>query len=136
MTHDAMHAAALILSGATVITFAAAPQVPLTDLQILVLSASCGAIGGIVATLMSDQVITVRGMAMRGLASVLVAPSIVSGVLIHYGTEPRLMLVASAAGLAGMIAWPVASALPRIVPARLKDVIDRIITAIFGGPPK
>lgn len=133
MTHDAAHGTGVILGSAALLTAAASPQVPLTDLQILILSVSCGAIGGIVATLMSDQVITLRGMAMRALASVLVAPSIVSGVLIYYGTDPRLMVVASAAGLAGTIAWPIASSLPKIVPERLKDVLDRVIGAIFGG---
>lgn len=128
MTHDAAHAAALILSGATVVTAVVAPQVPLSDVQILVLSVACGAIGGVVATLMSEDVITLRGMAMRGLASVLVAPGIVAVALIQSGLEPRLLTVAAAAGIAGMCAWPVAQLLPKLAPAKLREW--------FGGPPK
>lgn len=115
MSHDATHATAALIASSAAITFASAPQVPLTDFQVLMISASCGAIGGVVATLMSDQVITMRGMAMRGMASVLIAPGIVSALLLHYNAEPRLLTVASAAGIAGIIAWPIAQRAQQIV---------------------
>lgn len=128
MTSDAAHAAGVILWAAAAVTAVTAPQVPLTDLQILVLSGACGAIGGVVATLMSEDVITLRGMAMRGLASVLVAPSIVAAALIQSGMEPRLLVVSAAAGIAGMCAWPIAQMLPSLAPARLREW--------FGRPPR
>ncbi len=124
MSHDTAHAAAIIIASSAAMLAASPPQGPLSDWQVLAISVSCGAIGGVVATLMSDQVITVRGMLMRGLASVLIAPGIVSGMLLHYGSAPTLMMVASAAGIAGMAAWPVAQQAQRIV----QLAIDRFAT--------
>ena len=121
MSHDAAHAVAVLIGSSAALLVVSSPQGTLSDLQVLLISASCGAIGGIVATLMSDAVITVRGMLMRGLASVLIAPGIVSGLLLHYGSAPTLMMVASAAGVAGMVAWPVAQQAQRIV----QIIIDR-----------
>ena len=128
MTNDAAHAAGAVLWAAAAVTAAAAPQAPLSDLQILIISVACGAIGGVVATLMSEDVITLRSMAMRGLASVLVAPGIVAAALIHFGAEPRLLVVSAAAGVAGMCAWPIAQLLPRLAPAKLREWM--------GGPPR
>jgi hypothetical protein len=126
MSHDTAHAAAVIIAASTTVLAAAPTQALLSDLQILMISVSCGAIGGVVATLMSEEVITPRGMWMRGLASVLIAPGLVAGLLIWSQYDPRLLFVASAAGVAGMLAWPVATQLNRIVQAVTKYAIGRL----------
>lgn len=125
MTHDAAHAAALIIAGAATILAATPPQAPLSDAQVLSIAIACGAIGGVVATLMAEDAISIRGMLMRGLASILIAPGIVTGGIVYAEREPTLMIVASAAGVAGMLAWPVAQQSQKVVQLAVKHWITR-----------
>jgi hypothetical protein len=125
MSHDAAHAAALVIAGAAAILAAAPPQAPLGDGQVLAIAVACGAIGGVVATLMAEDAISVRGMLMRGLASILIAPGIVTGGIIYTDREPTLMIVASAAGVAGMLAWPVAQQSQKVAQMAVKHWITR-----------
>lgn len=120
MSHDAAHFAAVVIASSTTIMAAVPSQGPLSDAQALAIAVACGAIGGVVATLMAEDVISLRGMLMRGLASILIAPGIVTFGIIYTGQEPRLMVVASAAGFAGMLAWPVAQQSQRIVKVAFK----------------
>lgn len=126
MTHDAAHFTAVLLAGAAVSTAAASPQVPLTETQILIISMSFGAMGGVLATLMSDELITVRGMLMRAFASIMAAPGIVWLLLLHYNPEPTILAIFAVSGFSGLAAWPIASAIPNIAPSKLKELL--------GGP--
>lgn len=125
MSHDAAHAAALVLAGAVTILAATPPQGVLSEVQTLAIAVACGAIGGVVATLMAEDVISIRGMLMRGLASILVAPSLVTSGILYTDYSPTLMVVASVSGVSGMLAWPVAQQSQKVVQAATKHWITR-----------
>lgn len=125
MTHDAAHALGWMMTSTYGVTIALAPQVPMTDLQVLSVSVGAGVIGGIGAALLSDDALTIRSVVKRMLASGMASGAMVAGAIIHFVPEPRLLAVGGLAMTAGLIAWPVSQALPKMAPALLRDAIKK-----------
>jgi hypothetical protein len=106
-------------------TLAVAPQVPLTDVQVLGVGIGAGIVGGIGSALIGDGSLTVRLVVSRMLASGMASGAMVAAYVIYVVPEPRLLAVGLAAMFAGLIAWPVSQALPRMVPSLMRDALKK-----------
>ena len=126
MSHDGAVVGALV-AVAWATTAAAAPQVPLSDLQIILIAVGTGMMGGLVGALIADEPLSPRVLAKRILASALVAPALVVIAMMQIGTDHRMLHVVAAAGGVGLIAYPVATTVPRMVPSALREAIKRWI---------
>ncbi len=135
IAHDAMNAASALALSAYATTVASAPQVPMDDVQVVIVSLSAGLIGGLIATLSSEATVTKRDLAKRMLASGMAAPGIVLLALVYYVPEPTLLKVVAISGVAGLVAWPVAESLPKLVPSALKTLLKRWFAADSADKP-
>lgn len=124
-------AVGILMAAAWATTAAAAPQVPLSDLQIVAISVGTGMMGGLVGALISDEALSPRVLAKRILASGLIAPALVVLAMLQLGTDHRMLHVVAAAGGVGLIAYPVATTLPKLAPTALREAFRR-----FMGPPQ
>ena len=136
MTHDAAHAAAWLVSSAYGLTLAAAPQVPMSDERVLVVSIGAGLIGGLVSLLIDDVQLSKRELAKRMLASGMASGAMVAGVIVFYVPEPRLLQVGGLALTAGIIAWPISQLLPKLAPSVLKNALKGWLKGWLGGSDK
>jgi hypothetical protein len=125
MTLDAGHTLGWLMTAAYGATLAAAPQVPLNDLQVLAVGVGAGIVGGIGSALIADGTLTVRVVVSRMLASGMASGAMVAAYVIYWVPEPRLLAVGLAAMSAGLIAWPVSQAVPRMVPSLLREGLKR-----------
>ena len=125
MTHDAGHALGWMMTSAYGATLVIAPQVPLTDIQVLGVGIGAGIVGGIGSALIGDGTLTVRLVVSRMLASGMASGAMVAAYVIYWVPEPRLLAVGLAAMTAGLVAWPVSQALPKMVPALMRDALKR-----------
>lgn len=127
MYHDASFTIAAIVATSVTTLAAAAPQSALSEEQIVVISVATGALGGVLATLTSKEPFSIRELLSRMLASVLLAPATMYAVVWYMGDRPlTLFPVMSAAGVAGMAAWPLSQHMPRFVPALMKRILNFI----------
>ena len=126
MSHDggAILGATVIAYAATV---AAAPQVPLSDIQMVAISISAGLFGGVLMTVIEDADISKRGLIKRMLASAMAAPALLLAALEWSHREPYLLAVVAISGVAGLVAWPIATMLPKLAPKALKRVLKNWI---------
>ena len=113
-------------------TVAVAPQVPMSDSQVLVVSIGAGLVGGILSALISDGVLTAREVIKRMIASGMAAGAMVAGAIIYAIPEPRLLTVWGLALTAGLVAWPISQLLPKLAPAVLRDGLNKWLGR--GGP--
>ena len=125
MTHDAGQTLGLLVTSAYGVTIAVAPQVPLTDLQVLLVGVGAGIVGGIGSALIGDGTLTLRLVVSRMLASGMASGAMVAAYVIYWVPEPRLLAVGLAAMTAGLIAWPVSQAVPRMVPSLMRDALKK-----------
>lgn len=133
MAHD-QTTIGLLLAGAALTQAAAAPQVPMSDQQVVVVAVSSGLIGGVVSTLMAEVALANwREFIKRGLASGMIAPAIVAAAILYVLPAPTLLLVVAASGVAGLVAWPCAQLLPKLAPEALRNGIKRWLSAGGGA---
>jgi hypothetical protein len=132
MSSEAAHVIAYTIAASTVLVTVAAPQGPLSDLQIIAISAGLGMAGGLVGALIGDEVMSPRNLAKRVLASGIVAPALVTLTLLQLEVESRLLHVVGVSGVVGIVAYPIATVLPKMAPAAIRDAIKKWIGG--GGP--
>ena len=125
MSQDA--AIGILIGASLTVTAAAAPQGPLSDVQIIIIAVGTGMMGGLVGALISDEVLGWRVLAKRILASGLIAPALVVLAMLQMDTDHRLLHVFAASGGVGLIAYPVATTLPKMAPAAIRDAIKKWI---------
>ena len=122
MAHDS--ALAALLSGALLLQAAAAPQVAMSDAQVLGVSVGCGLIGGVISTLADATRDTHWSeWVKRAMASGMVAPALVVVAILQLFPERTLLLVTASAGVAGLVAWPVSQLLPKLAPGAIRDAL-------------
>jgi hypothetical protein len=126
VAHDAGHISTAILALAYTTTVAVAPQGPLSDEQMLGVSIGAGLVGGLVATLSPGNQLSLRELGLRSLASAMSAPAIVAAMLWHLELTPRLFGVVAVAGVAGLLAWPLAQLVPKMVPKLVREWLTRL----------
>jgi len=127
------HALATVLGAAYALTVLAAPQEAMTEEKVVIIAISAGLVGGIISTLSPEGPITLRNLVLRMLASGSFAPVVVWAFFkLSTGASFTMLPVASAAGLAGIVAWPFANVLGKMVTTNL---VKKIITKLFGGAP-
>ena len=66
-------------------------------------------------------------LSKRILASGLIAPALVVLAMLQMDTEHRLLHVFAASGGVGLVAYPVATTLPKLAPAAIRDAIKKWI---------
>lgn len=120
MSHDGPHLLGAIAAAAYVTTVAGAPQIPMSDEQVLVTAIGSGLMGGLVSALMADGDLTRRVIATRMLACGMVSPSLVAAGIVYAIPSPSMLMVGALSGVAGMVAWPVATILPKLAPQALR----------------
>jgi hypothetical protein len=106
---------------------------PLSDEQMLGVSIGAGLFGGLVATLQQGQQLSIRELGLRSVASAMSAPAIVAVMLWQLELTPRLFGVVAVAGVAGLIAWPMAQMVPKMVPKLVREWLARM-TSKDGQP--
>ncbi len=126
MTHDAGHISTVLMALAYTTTVAILPQGPLSDEQMLGVSIGAGLFGGLVATLQQGQQLSIRELGLRSVASAMSAPAIVAVILWQLELTPRLFGVVAVAGIAGLVAWPLAQMVPKLVPKLVREWLSRI----------
>lgn len=87
---------------------------PLTEFQIVVFAIVAGFMGGLVASLSEDSKLTKKELLRRVLSSGMVAPAIVVSIIIYSKVAITLLPVVAISGVGGLIAWPIASGLPKL----------------------
>lgn len=120
-------AVGILIAASLAVTAAAAPQGPLSDLQIISIAVGTGMMGGLVGALISDEALSPRVLSKRILASGLIAPMLVVIAMLQVGTDHRLLHVVAASGGVGLIAYPVAITLPKLAPSVLRDTMKKWI---------
>lgn len=127
MAHDTGHVLGALIALSYTTTAAMAPQVPMSDEQVVGISIGAGLIGGLVYTLVADGAMTARDLGKRSLASAMSAPAIVAVLLYKLQVEPRLFGVVAVAGIAGLSAWPLAQAIPKLAPQVFRDWLRKVL---------
>ncbi len=125
MSSEAAHVIAYTVAASTLMVTVAAPQGPLSDLQIIAISSGLGMAGGLVGALISDESLNPRNLIKRILASGIVAPALVTLSLLQLEVEHRLLHVVATAGVVGIVAYPVATTLPKMAPTAIRDLIKK-----------
>ena len=133
MSHDAGNLSMALMALAYTTTVAVLPQGPLSDEQMLGVSIGAGLFGGLVATLQQGQQLSIRELGLRSVASAMSAPAIVAVMLWQLELTPRLFGVVAVAGVAGLIAWPMAQMVPKMVPKLVREWLARM-TSKDGQP--
>lgn len=118
-------AIAVVLAMATTTAAAAAPQVPMSEIQVLIVSAGFGLFGGVVATLIEAGTIQARNLFLRMLASMMMAVSMVGGYFTWTEAQTTYLSVFALSGVSGMSAWHVTLAIPKLVPVVIKEALKR-----------
>jgi hypothetical protein len=127
MSSEAAHIIAYTITASTLVVTAAAPQGPLSDLQIILISSGLGMAGGLVGALISDEALIPRNLIKRILASGIVAPALVTLAMMQIEADYRLLHVVATAGIVGVVAYPIATVLPKMAPAAIRDLIKKWI---------
>lgn len=127
---DAAQLTWLMASGGLLIT-GASSQTHLSELQVIAVASGAGLAGGFVHALLDNVDWHWREYGKRILASGMVAPAVVLGLLV-WGLKLEtftLLPVVAAAGPAGIVSYPIAQLLPKLAPRALRDWFERN----FGG---
>lgn len=125
MTSDAAHLIAYTIAASATLVAVAAPQGPLGDLQIIAISSGLGMAGGLFGALISDESLTPRNLSKRILASGIVAPALVTLAMMQLDADYRLLHVVGTSGVVGIIAYPIATTLPKLAPTALRDLVKK-----------
>lgn len=125
MTLDAAHVIAYTIAASAMLVTVSVPHAPVSDLQIIGISAGLGMAGGLVGALIGDEALTPRNLIKRILASGIVAPALVTIAMMQAGVEFRLLHVVGTAGIVGVVAYPVATTLPKLAPTALRDAVKK-----------
>ena len=121
MAHGVSDAVQLgtLATGTALVSAGLTPHI-LTELQVLLVAWGCGILGGLVHALIEEIDWHWKEYAKRMLASGLVAPSLVAVAILYVLPSPSLLHVVSAAGPAGIAAYPLARLIPKLAPKALK----------------
>lgn len=106
MSAETSSAVYLIAAAAAAQVVAQPTEVPLGDLQLLAVTIGAGLMGGLVATLNAPEELSLRHLAKRCIASGMVAPALVAGVLLWSEAHPTLFQAVATSCISGMVAWP------------------------------
>ena len=130
VAHGVSDAAQLgtLLLGSGLVATGLTPH-PLTELQVLLVSVGVGVLGGLTHALIDDVDLHWREYIKRMMASGLLAPGLVALAIIYLLPTPGLLHVVSAAGPAGLAAYPLAKQIPKLAPKALREWWGRV----FGG---
>lgn len=130
--HDAAHFAAGIILAATTLVAAGAPATPLADESVVMIASGMGLIGGIVATLAEQGIVTGRELILRCLASTLASVALVILVFFLSKAPPTFLYVFGVSCASGIFAWPLYHAARPMVPSIVETIARSLRAAIRG----